>query len=78
MDASQIADVWNVFKDNIDKKNIEQVAESYVDTCADYGAEDHAFRDAMGNCDYLDAAINYYLDETADEMDSYDEDVWDD
>ena len=79
MDSSLIVDVWNTFKESIDKKQIETVAERYVDVCADYGADDVNFRDAMGSCDVLDAAISYYLDED-DIVDDYeeDDDVWDD
>jgi hypothetical protein len=62
MDESQIVDIWTVFKDNIDKKNIEVVAERFVDVCADYGADDEHFKNALGHCNDLDAAIYYYLD----------------
>ena len=27
-----------------------------------FGTDDTAFRDAMGSCDFPDAAISYYLD----------------
>lgn len=76
MDSSLIVDVWNTFKESIDKKHIETVAERFIDVCADYGTDDTHFRDAMGSCDILDNAINYYLDE---EVEDYDEDVddWD-
>ena len=43
MESSLIVDVWNTFKDSIDKKQIDIVAESFVDTCADYGAQDSDF-----------------------------------
>ena len=49
MEESQIVDIWTVFKDSIDKKNIEVVAERYVEVCADFGANDEAFRSALGN-----------------------------
>jgi hypothetical protein len=78
MDAGLIADMWNTFKDSIDKKTIEATAERFVDTCADYGADDTHFRDAIGTCDILDGAINYYLD--LDDDDVYEEEIdteWD-
>lgn len=75
MDSSQIVDIWNIFKDSLDKKTIDTVAEKFVDVCADYGTEDMSFRDAMGSCDILDSAISYYLDEPTDEED-FEED-WD-
>jgi len=40
MDSSLVVDMWNTFKDSIDKKTIETTAETFVDTCADYGADD--------------------------------------
>ncbi len=78
MQASLIVDMWNTFKDSIDKKNIEVVAEKFIDTCADHGADDIHLKDAMGICDILDSAITYYLD--VDENIEYDEDEdeWDD
>ena len=62
MDEQQIADIWSVFKDNIDKKQIEICAERFVEVCADFGADDEAFKGALGSCNYLDNAIYYYLD----------------
>ena len=62
MDEQQIADIWSVFKDNIDKKHMEICAERYVEVCADFGADDEAFKGALGSCNYLDNAIYYYLD----------------
>ena len=76
MESSLIVDVWNTFKDSIDKKQIDIVAESFVDTCADYGAQDSDFREAIGSCDHLDSAINYYLD--IDEVDDAEDDDCDD
>ena len=76
MESSLIVDVWTTFKDSIDKKQIDIVAESFVDTCADYGAQDSDFREAIGSCDHLDSAINYYLD--IDEVDDAEDDDWDD
>ena len=63
MDGSQIIELWQVFKEYIDKKHIETVAERYVDLCADFGTDDEAFRDALGSDNELDKAIGYYLEE---------------
>ena len=63
MDGSQIIEFWQVFKEYIDKKHIETVAERYVDLCADFGTDDDAFRDALGSDNELDKAIGYYLEE---------------
>ena len=63
MESSMVVDIWNTFKDSIDKKHIETVAERYVDLCADFGTDDEAFRDALGSDNELDKAIGYYLEE---------------
>jgi len=76
MDSGLIVDIWNTFKEAVDKKQIETVAERFVDVCADYGADDTHFRDSMGACDILDSAISYYLDEEPDDYDVED-DGWD-
>jgi len=76
MDSGLIVDIWNTFKEAVDKKQIETVAERFVDVCADYGADDSHFRDSMGSCDILDSAISYYLDEEPDDYDVED-DGWD-
>lgn len=66
-DASQLIETWQFFKEYIDKKQIETVAEKYVEMCADYGVEDDTFKECMGNDQDLDQAITYYLDIEADE-----------
>ena len=75
MESSQIVDTWNLFKENTDKKHLETVAERFIDLLADYGTSDEAMKDSLGVCDYLDAAINYYLD-IEDEL-TADDDDWD-
>jgi hypothetical protein len=62
MEEEQIVDIWNMFKEYLDKKHIEMAAERYVDLMADLGTDDHVFRNALGNDSHLDNAINYYLD----------------
>lgn len=66
-DASQLIETWQFFKEYIDKKQIETVAEKYVEMCADYGVEDDTFKECMGNDQDLDQAITYYLDIELDE-----------
>ena len=51
------------------EKQIDVMAEKYVDIMADYGVEDDAFKEALGSDEDLDKAINYYLD-----IDEQDED----
>ena len=74
MDLEQAIDVWNLFKEYVDKKQIELVAEKFVDMMADYGIDDHQMKELIGNCTYLDEAIAYYLD--IDDIDA-DEEDWD-
>lgn len=78
MNETQIADIWLLFKEYIDKKTLETVAERYVDLLADHGVSDKVLENAAGNDDVLDEAIEYYLDETdPDSDDDYEEDNWD-
>ena len=74
MNEEKIVDIWTLFKEYVDKKQIEVIAESFVDLLADYGVADEVLKDAMGSCSALDEAINYYLDIDVD-IDDYDE--WD-
>jgi hypothetical protein len=62
MNENQLADIWMLFKEHIDKKQQESVAERYIDLLADYGVSDKTFEAATGVDDILDQAIEYYLD----------------
>lgn len=66
MNEDNIVDIWTGLKEFFDKKTIETVASKYVDVLADNGVEDHVFKAAIGGDEDLDAAIEYYLDETSD------------
>ncbi len=76
MNENQIADIWMLFKEYLDKKTIDLVAERYVDLLADHGISDKIIGAASGNDDALDDAISYYLDEESGD-DEYEEDNWD-
>ena len=76
MEEEQIVDIWNVFKEYLDKKHIEMAAERYVDLLADLGTDDHTLTSALGSDSTLDNAINYYLDIDDDEVLEEEED-WD-
>lgn len=67
MNENQIADIWLLFKEYLDKKTLETVADRYVELMADYGITDKALAGATGTDETLDKAIEYYLDETSDE-----------
>ena len=73
MNEEQIVDFWNLFKPNLDKKQIEIAAEKYIDLCADYGVEDIIFQECLGNDKDLDAAISYYLDLDEADYDDYED-----
>ena len=74
LNDTQIADVWLLFVDYLDKKQIDVVAERYVELLADNGASDRALQGAMGVEHSLDNAIEYYLNdnEEDDEVDELD------
>ena len=74
LNESQIGDIWMLFSDFIEKKQIEAAAERYVDLLADYGVSDRTLQHATGVDHNLDQAIEYYLDEDIeDEDDDYKE-----
>ncbi len=75
MNEEIAADLWNLFKEYLDKKHVEMAAERYVDMLADYGMSEVQLQDMMGNSKRLDTAIQYYLELDQDEDD--DEDEWD-
>ncbi|CAB4125829.1 hypothetical protein UFOVP181_407 [uncultured Caudovirales phage] len=63
LNETQIGDVWMLFAEFIDKKQLEAVAERYIDLLADHGVTDRILQNATGVDDTLDSAIEYYLDE---------------
>ena len=74
MNEDHISDIWTMFKEYVDKKQIELVAEKFVDLLADYGVSDETFKEVLGTDSSLDEAIGYYLDlDTVDD----DEEDWD-
>lgn len=73
LNETQIGDIWMLFADYIDKKQLEVAAERYVDLLADFGVADRTMQDASGVDGTLDAAIEFYLDEESDEDDDYKE-----
>lgn len=77
MNENQIADIWILFKEYLDRKLVETVAERYIDLLADHGVSDRMLESSTGVDDDLDTAIEYYLDQGNDEEDEYEEDNWD-
>lgn len=76
MNENQIADIWMLFKEYVDKKAVESLAERYVDLLADHGISDKVLQSSIGYDDDLDEAIEYYLDQDSEES-FEDEDNWD-
>jgi hypothetical protein len=62
MNEEHVSEVWMLFKQYMDKKQIEIAAEKYIDMLADHGVDDAVLQDAMGMDAVLDDAIIYYLD----------------
>ena len=75
LNDTQIGDIWVLFTDFIDKKQVEGAAERYVDLLADFGVSDKVLQSVSGVDPILDQAINFYLDEESeeDEDEDYDE-----
>ena len=73
LNETQIGDIWLLFADYIDKKQLDLVAERYVDLLADHGVSDKVLQSATGVDETLDSAIEYYLDEEDDSDDDYKE-----
>ncbi len=74
LNETQIGDIWLLFADYVDKKQLEVAAERFVDLLADYGTSDRVMQNAMGVDSTLDQAIEYYLDEDeGDDDDDYKE-----
>ena len=74
MNEEHISDIWTMFKEYVDKKQMDLVAEKFVDLLADYGVSDETFKEVIGTDSNMDAAISYYL-----ELDNVDDDEedWD-
>ena len=75
MNESQIGELWMMFADYIDKKQLDVVADRYVELLADFGVRDRTLSNFIGIDAKLDQAITYYLenDEDIDEDDDYKE-----
>ena len=67
LNETQIGEVWLLFADYLDKKQIEIVAERYVELLVDQGANDRTLQNATGVDQVLDQAIAYYLEEDQDD-----------
>ena len=71
MEANQIVDTWMIFREYLEKKQVELVAEKYIDMLADYGVSEESLLNSLGSDAHLDEAIRYYLD--LDNVEDYDD-----
>jgi hypothetical protein len=69
LNETQVGDIWLNFVEYLDKKQIETVAERYIDMLADFGVPDKVLQAAVGVDDTLDQAIGYYLNEDEEYVD---------
>lgn len=74
LNETHIGEIWMLFVDYLDKKQIEVIAERYVEYLVDNGVRDKTLQHAIGIESALDSAINYYLEETQDDDDDGDDD----
>ena len=56
-----------MFKEYVDKKVLDVLAERYVDLLADHGISDKVMAGASGIDEDLDNAIDFYLDQDVEE-----------
>lgn len=70
MEANMIADIWGVLSEKIAEKDKAAAAQEYVNTLLDYDVPETTLEGMMGIDTYLDAALEYVLeDEPTDEED---------
>jgi hypothetical protein len=74
MNENHIGDIWLLFKEYVDKKVLDVLAERYVDLLADHGISDKTMAAASGFDEDLDNAIDFYLDQDSEEEDTDEED----
>jgi len=67
MNENQIGDIWLLFKEYVDKKVLDVLAERYVDLLADHGISEKVMAGASGIDEDLDNAIDFYLDQDVEE-----------
>ena len=73
LNETQIGDIWLNFVEYLDKKQLETVAERYIDMLADFGVSDRVMQAATGVDEILDQAISYYLNEDEEEVEEDDD-----
>ena len=67
-----IADIWGVLSEKIAEKDKAEAAQEYVNTLLDYDIPETTLEGMMGIDTYLDAALEYALeDEPTDEEEDW-------
>lgn len=73
MNENQITDIWMLFKEYVDRKVVDTVAERYVSMLIDHDVSEKQLSNALGHDDVLDDAISAELGESDDDYDYDDE-----
>lgn len=73
MNSDLLADIWNIMCEHLPEKVKKDVAQEYVNTLLDYGVSESTIEGLFGIDTYLDEAIEYAIDEDADEHSNYDD-----
>lgn len=77
MNDIQIADIWLLMKEFIDKKSQDIAAERYVELLSEIGVSDKTLQIVVGHDDILDDAIDYFLN--GEDLEEYEsDDDWND
>lgn len=72
LNETHIGEIWALFADYIDKKQIDDVAERYVQLLVEHGVSDRKLHNAAGVDAALDHAISSHIEDDHD--DEYDGD----
>lgn len=79
MNSDLIADIWSLMSEHLPEKVKKDVATELVTTLLDYGVSEQVIEGLFGIDTYLDAAVEYAIDENGEGSDDYneEEEEWD-
>lgn len=72
MNELLIVEIWDLFREYADKKQLSVISEKYLDILSENGVSEQHLENALGHDDDLDEAIKTLLD--IDDTDDYDYD----
>lgn len=72
LNETQIGEIWLLFAEYIDKKQIDETAERFVELLVDLDVNDRTLQNSTGFEGALDQAIAYYLEEGDDDQEELD------